>query len=617
MKPVVIDFETFAIERRPDFPPKPVGVSIKYPGEKAHYYAFGHPTGNNCAKISAEKALRKAWNYSGGLLFHNAKFDVDVAVTHMGMDEPNWNQIHDTMFLLFLSDPHASTFALKPSAERILKMPSEERDAVKDWLVANGVVSKASKGWGAFIAYAPGDLVGKYADGDVIRTEKLFTKLYAEIKKRKMLPAYDRERQLMPILLENERRGVPVSTRLVADVESYRQVVKKLDGWICRTLKAKDLPIDSGVQLLGALQDAKKVDTSRLGLTPTGAYKTDKESLADAITDKTLAAALNYRASLLTCLGTFMEPWLEQARRSNGRIFTSWNQVRGGSSQKSSGAVTGRLSSSPNFQNIPKEFKPFWAHEAKGLPRAPFPLPSLPKVRSYLIPEPGCALIGRDYSQQELRVLAHYAGGDLLTAYTEDPKLDMHQHAQAVISEMLGREVPRGEIKTTGFGLIYGMGVGLLAKKTGATVDAARQIKNTYLAAFPGIKDLMQEMRRRAAENLPIRTWGGREYYCEPPALINGEIRTFDYKMVNVLVQGSSADCTKQAIIEYHATKPPSHHLLITVHDELLASVPVGEVDAGHAALRRAMASVNFDVAMLSDGKSSTTNWAEMQRYDD
>ena len=618
MKPVCVDFETFGIEQRPDYPPKPVGVSIKYPGKKAHYYAFGHPSENNCTKAEAQDALHSAWLHPGGVLFHNAKFDVDVAETHMGMPRLHWSRMHDTMFMLFLEDPDAPTFSLKPSAERLLSMAPEERDAVRDWLVEHKVVSKSSSKWGAFIAHAPGDVVGRYADGDVIRTEKLFNLLLPRLKKAGMLKAYDRERQLMPILLDNERRGIRVDTpRLCNDVAFYGKLAVQIDTWIRKRLKSKSLNIDSGADLLEALRTCGKINDALVGKTPKMADRTDKETIQAAVTDKVLAAMLLYRASLQTCLKTFLQPWLASAERC-GRIFTSWNQVRTVRGSHAAGAVTGRLSSTPNFQNIPNEFSDFF----KGL-TAPFEIPDLPLCRQYIIPDEGYTLVGRDYSQQELRVLAHFAGGALLEAYLEDPRIDIHDHATRMMAQFLGWDISdpaefklrRKGVKNTGFGLIYGMGVAKLGVKSGITTDEARELKSNYLSMFPELRELNADLKRRAAAGEPYFTWGKRRYFCEPATIEGDEVRTYEYKMINRLVQGSSADCTKQAIINFDRECGNAFDLLLTVHDEVLIQVPSDFVEEGHQLLDFCMQDVAFQVPMLSDGKTSTTNWSEMKPH--
>ncbi len=563
-RPVTIDFETYGIESRPVYPPVPVGVSIKLPGKKAHYYAWGHPTKNNCTKAQGVAALKKVWNWVDGLLFQNGKFDVDVAEVHCGLKVPPWQCIHDTLFLLFLDDPHQLELSLKPSAARLLDMPPDEQETVRDWLlehqpVPNVKISK-SKGsehyWARYIAFAPGDIVGAYADGDTIRTEKLFDLLWIKTVKRGMLAAYDRERQLMPMLLDMERTGVPVDVkRLKTDVALYRSWLDQINAWVMRKLKVKAtshgafevdgewvINLDSGQDLVEAMVGAKVVDTNKMPLTTTGKYQYNKEALLLGVTDKQLLAVLKYRTQLQTCLRTFMEPWLRTATRSNGLIFTTWNQTKTPSGRGSVGTRTGRLSATPNFQNIPNEFKPIFSHDegGKGLARCPWnALPRLPDVRSYVTPFKGEVLVDRDYSQQEPRILAHFDGGDLMKRYLADPWIDLHDYAKAELAKA-GKHYERKRVKNTNLGLIYGMGVGLLAEKNEMPVDEASALKKAVMNLYPGLKAMYADMKVRARTNVPIRTWGGREYYCEPPKLVDGRIR-----------QGSAADATKEAISRF------------------------------------------------------------------
>lgn len=628
-KPVTVDFETFGIEGRPKYPPMPVGVSIKYPGKKSKYYAWGHPTGNNCCWSDGAAELKKAWAHKDGVLFQNGKFDVDVAEVHFGLPIPAWDKIHDTMFLLFLDDPHQMELGLKPSATRLLGLPADEQDAVGEWLIANQPVkgvkiskSKSSEHYfGRYIAYAPGDLVGKYANGDVDRTEAIFNLLWKKTVDRGMLTSYDRERKLMPILLEMERQGLQMDhKRLADDVAMYNDWRVKIDAWIVKTLKADaDINLDSGAQLVDAMVKAGKADPGLLPKTPTGKFQTNKEALLQGVTDKVLLAVLKYRTQLNTCLNTFMQPWLATANASGGLIFTTWNQTKSPSGDHNVGTRTGRLSSTPNFQNIPKEFAAIFHHEApaKKLPKSPFKevLPPLPKVRSYITPFKGEIFIDRDYSQQEPRILAHFDGGALMDKYIENPWIDFHDYAKAELEKM-GKFYDRKPVKNTNLGLIYGMGVGKLAERNGMTVEESSELKKAILMLYPGLKQMYSDMKLRAKNKEPIRTWGGREYYCEEPKLIDGRIREFDYKLVNVLIQGSAADCTKEAIIRYHAAKHPDAKIVLNVHDQVTVSVPKKILKPEMEVLRKTMESVEFDVSILSEGAISATNWDELQDYD-
>lgn len=632
--PVVIDFETSGIASRPAYPPAPCGVSIKYPNRAARYYPFGHLSPNmargvQVTQTAVRRELRRAYDHPDGMLFQNGKFDLDVAEVHLGLPLPQWDRVHDTLFLLFLDDPHQAELSLKPSAERLLGLPPGERDELVEWLVQHQPVpgvkisaSKASESYAMkYVPYAPPSIVGKYANGDVDRTEGLFNLLWPKTQSRGMLGAYDRERQLMPILLEMERRGVAVANhRLQVDVELYQDYFAQVDRAIYRMLKCNAFNLNSGDELMRALIGAKKVDLSKVPRTKSGKkLQTNKDVLLQAISDQVLLASLGYRSQLKTFLGTFMEPWAKTALASGGVIYTLWNQVR----SADSGTRTGRLSSTPNFQNIPKEAKPHFAHRgvpakiAKTLPAPPVRgLPDLPSIRAYITPFKGQWLIDRDYSQQEPRILAHFDGGALMQKYLDDPWIDFHDYARIELAKM-GLIYERKPVKNTNLGLIYGMGVGKLAMKNDMNVKEASTLRKSILHLYPGLREMYRDMQQRARNHEPIRTWGGREYYCEEPRIVDGRIREFDYKMVNVLIQGSAADCTKEAIIRFHtAASRERWPLILNVHDQLTASVPPRERVKAMGVLQHAMESVEFDVPILTEGSMSNTNWAELVDFD-
>ena len=608
----------------------PTGVSIKRWGKPSRYYSWGHPVENNCLPSEGLAALAAVWNEPDGLLFHNAKFDLDCAEVHLGLPIPPWQRIHDTMLMLFLDDPNQRRVDLKGAAQRILDMPPEERDTIADWLIKNQPIpfvrinnAKSGKSpAGKYIAYAPGGIVGAYAKGDTDRTEGLFKAIWPTLKKRKMLAAYERERKLLPILLDMERKGVRVDVgRLEKDVAQYTAVLEKVDPWIRKKLGKPTLNIDSDKDLVDALIKGGFAKAEDFGVTDGGQYKADKITLEAAINDKQLGSVLRYRGALSTCLVTFMRPWLRVALQNDGLIFTSWNQVKA----QGMGARTGRLSSTPNFQNIPKLFKPLFAHEEadlpkakrKGLPKVPFALPALPLVRSYVIPLfPDHVLVDRDYSQQEPRILAHFEASALMEQYKANPWIDYHDNAKEHIERLLKREFERTPIKNINLGIIYGQGIGSLAVKNEATVAETKQLKAAILTLYPGLGQMNRDMKTLAASNLPLITWGGREYYCEPPVMIGTHKQTFEYKMVNTLVQGSAADCTKEAIIRFYDVKQPDWYLYFNVHDQLTSSVPRSDLHKAQEVMRERMESVEFDVLILSEGKWSDQNWAALIDYD-
>jgi DNA polymerase I len=640
----VVDFETHGIQGRPDYPPKPVGVAIKRPGRKSRYYAFGHASENNCTEDVVRSALADVWESGDDILMHNAKFDLDVAETHWGLRLPRWDRVHDTTFLLFLDDPNQREVGLKPAAARLLRMPPGERDAVKDWLlehqpVAGVRIGKGDHGkhpWGAFIAYAPGKLVGAYACGDVDRTEGLYRLLLPSIVKRGMLEAYNRERRLSQILLAMERQGVRVDVQaLRRDIKVYRAAQAQADAMILDLLgimPGTEFNVGSGDQIVAALTDAGMLDMTKVTWTDGGKsgnkkVSTAKGALDDAVSDRRVSALLRYRSALNTCLSTFMEPWLEVAARTGGLIYTSWNQIKGESGM---GTRTGRLSSSPNFQNIPKEFTDLFKDIKDAAIKA---LPSLPMCRAYVLPyAPGHVLVGRDFSQQEVRILAHFEDGPLLEQYLKEPWTDMHDFARGHLETVFSRPFTRGPVKAVGLGLIYGQGVGSLAKRNGWTVTDTQKVSDAILALYPGLRTMREDMKNYSRIGTPLRTWGGRLCLCEPPRIVDGEFKTYAYKMVNTLIQGSAADDTKEAMIAYvtrllggeaawdnEVASQLLHHpwkLLLQVHDELLTSVPRKDLVPGHAMLREAMESVPFDLPILTEGVWSDRDWGSMEKYD-
>lgn len=610
---VVLDFETKGIEARPAYPPEPVGVAIKLPDERRpRYFAWGHPTGNNSTKGVAGALLQRVFEGSDDILCHNAKFDIDVANTHFGLAIPNWTRLHDTMYRLFLADPHSETLSLKPSAERLFGMKPDEQNAVADWLLKNLGI-RGDKAAGANIWRAPGSLVGKYAIGDIVRT----LKIEKHLAKTTSGPAYDRERRLMPILLDNERRGMRFDVeRAALQVPLYEKASLDADNWLRHRLKTPGLNLDADMQVAEALDRAGVVTT--WAWTAGGAGRKPQRSMArknlgvERFADPEVFRVLGYRTRLQTVLALNLKPWLEMAQANGGKIFTEWNQVRrqrdGGDT---SGTRTGRLSCS-RFQNISKDFddKGDGYEHPKSLV-----LPRLPLVRDYLLPDAGETFVHRDYNQQEFRILAHYEDGPLRDSYIADPKIDYHNLMQTRIKTLCGINYPRRLIKAINFALNYGTGVPKLAEMAHIEISVAKELRAAAKTAAPGVEALQMELKRRGKSGQSLRTWGGREYFCEPARYSETHQRwvTFEYRLLNVLIQGSAADCTKEAMIRYHEKYRKKGRMLVTVHDEINLSVPTEHAKAESDRLRQAMESIEFDVPMLTDAKYGPS-WGQLKK---
>lgn len=623
-----LDFESEAIGPRPnEYPPKPVGLSVRWPNGKTEYIAWAHPAGDNTHTFEeARNALLLA--YSGPVLFHNAAFDMEVAYQHMGMPFPrDW---HDTLFLLFLFNPHARTYALKESAEEILKVAPDERDAVRDWVLAN-VAGSNKKTFGAHISKAPVALVGPYAIGDVDRTFALFKRLAPPVLEAQGA-AYTREKRLLPHLLAAERRGIRVDRPLL---EQWRvrldSVVEAADKVIRAGLNAPTLNVDSNDELAAALQAAGQVthwettDGMVLELdgtprTPTAALLRPPISFATAspeptaapgkrsmakdvlvriIKDRHLSRLLVYRNSAATMLRTFVDAWLALSA-ADGRLHTKWHQVRGVSAN---GTKTGRIASSnPNLANVPNpaniEIPTGW--------------PALPSLREALLPEEGEVWVSADYSQQELRIAAHFEDGEIQAAYRRNPKLDLHTFAQELIEVRTGLKVERKKTKTVAFASIYGAGIGQLAAQMGVPLFEANEVRNAYFKALPGLGDLIRNVEEEGLRNGKVRTIGGRVIPVEKAKLQDGRWRSFVYKLLNHLVQGSAADQTKQAIVDF-CERGGSGMFLTTVYDEINLSVRPEQVADVNAALVAAMkAAIPLDVPIEVDVESGP-NWGELK----
>lgn len=629
LRPIGLDTETLPIGLRPAgrYPPKPVSFSLKLPEwRKPQFFSWGQKTGgNNCSRDDAKNVLTEVYaraSEAEPLLFHNAKFDLEVIEAEFGLQLPPWHCWHDTMFLLFLDDPHQRALGLKPAAARLLDMSQSERDEVEAWILEHKkqleadfpeIVSdydgiKPSTA-GKFIAYAPGTVVGPYANGDLVRTHGIFNLKYTEITiTRGMREAYDRERRLLPILLRNEQRGIAVDVpALERDLPILEAAQRKTDDWLRKALKAPDLDLDKDAEVGKALDEAGVV--TEWTLTKTGRKSTSKKNLKlSHFGDPKIAAAYSYRQKCATTLETFIRPWLHFG--GTGRMHTSWNQVRQAKAKGDPGGTrTGRPSSQdPNFLNMPKKVK---ESEVGGfmMPRHIRGLPELPKVRSYIVPSHKGWVIGRrDFNQQELRVLAHFEDGALLKAYLENPRLDVHEHLMNQILELLGIEVDRSITKTLNFGYIYGQGMGSLAEKMDRSVDEVKQFRDAQLSVLPGLKQLSNTLKARTRDGGCIRTWGGREYYVEPPVFSEKYNRwqTFEYKLVNYLVQGSSADATKESIIRYEDVRKDGEFLL-SVYDENDIEAHAKAIRKEMLILREAMLSLEFDVPLLSDGEVGPT----------
>jgi DNA polymerase I-like protein with 3'-5' exonuclease and polymerase domains len=616
-KPIPIDLETASISEhpRPGSPP-PGGLAIQMPGKPEMYLSWGHASENGVftldkkgntvksksitdPKRAAALMLKDAFKHPGGILGHNvAKFDLPVIEDHLKIKPPAWDKVDDTLFTMFLRDPHATTLSLKPAAERWLGEEPTERDAVYDWLAVHGIIAKPrtekgvvkyAKDAGAHILKAPGSLVAAYAIGDIARARGLHELHMPWVVEKKMRAAYDVERELAPILLDNERRGVRVDMKaLERDLGIYEAALKKADTWLRKKLKSPGLNLDSDDDVAAALRKSGVV--KKFPQTPGGKDSISKKNLTeDFFEDPRVTVkgfdgkmakhsgvwlALYYRNALANVLSHSIRKWFEEGSQKGGYIFRDWNQVRQANGNGAKGARSGRITVS-DFQNITKDY----SDKGDGYAHPAFmEVPELPLVRKYILADAGEIFGHSDVDQQEMKLVAHYEDGALAEAYRRNPKTDIHVDVQKMIFDVTGKQYERRPVKVVDFRTVYGGGKSGLAEHLKIPYEEASDLIDNWRRALPDVVDLDSSLKKTFKAGGYIRTLGGRIYYVKPPAMakkgpMKGRMIEFSYTALNYLIQPSAADQTKKAIIDYHKHPKRKARMLVTVHDEVNISM--------------------------------------------
>jgi DNA polymerase-1 len=338
---------------------------------------------------------------------------------------------------------------------------------------------------------------------------------------------------------------------------------------------------------LGSPKQIGEILFGKLGLpvgrrTASGAPSTDEDVLAELAADYPLPAKLLEHRSLAKLKGTYTDKLPQMVNPATGRVHTTYAQAV---------AVTGRLSSNdPNLQNIPIR------------------TPEGRRVREAFIAPPGHVIMSADYSQIELRIMAHISGDEgLLRAFGEG--IDIHR---ATAGEVFG--VPVGEVtseqrryaKVINFGLIYGMGAFGLASNLGIEQKAARDYIDRYFARYPGVKRYMDETRQEARARGYVETVFGRRLWLPEINSPNGPRRSgAERAAINAPMQGTAADLIKMAMISVQKSIDAANRrtrMVMQVHDELVFEVPEDEIEWARTEVPRTMASIaELKVPLLAE----------------
>ena len=398
-----------------------------------------------------------------------------------------------------------------------------------------------------------------YAAEDADITLRLHLELWPQIQESPgLLYVYEKiEMPAMRVLGVMERNGIRIDSALLA--KQGQQVGKRLlelEGEI-HQLAGQPFNIQSPKQIAEILFG--QLELPVIKKTPSGAPSTDEEVLQKLAEDYPLPARiLDYR-SLAKLMSTYIEKLPRMADPKTGRVHTNFSQAT---------AVTGRLASSdPNLQNIPVR-----TEEGR-------------RIREAFVPADGCKLLSADYSQIELRIMAHIAEDENLLAAFRDGK-DVHQ---ATAAEIFG--IPLDDVsseqrryaKVINFGLIYGMSAFGLAGNLGIERSAAQNYIAKYFDRYPGVAQYMEHTRLEARENGYVETVFGRRLWLPEIKGSNGPRRQgAERAAINAPMQGTAADLIKLAMIaveDWLEKEQLKTRLLLQVHDELVFDVPLDEVE--------------------------------------
>ena len=430
-----------------------------------------------------------------------------------------------------------------------------------------------------------------YAAEDADITLRLHSELWPQIQENQgLLYVYEQiEMPAMRVLGIMERNGIRIDSALLA--KQGQQVGKRLlelEGEI-HQLAGQPFNIQSPKQIAEILFG--QLELPVIKKTPSGAPSTDEEVLQKLAEDYPLPARiLDYR-SLAKLMSTYIEKLPRMADPKTGRVHTNFSQAT---------AVTGRLASSdPNLQNIPVR-----TEEGR-------------RIREAFVPADGCKLLSADYSQIELRIMAHIAEDEnLLTAFRDGK--DVHQATAAEIFGIALDEVSseqRRYAKVINFGLIYGMSAFGLAGNLGIERSAAQNYIAKYFDRYPGVAQYMEHTRLEARENGYVETVFGRRLWLPEIKGSNGPRRQgAERAAINAPMQGTAADLIKLAMIaveDWLEKEQLQTKLLLQVHDELVFDVPLDEIELLQAKLPGLMCNVAELKVPLVVSIGIGDNWEE------
>jgi len=556
-----------------------VGISLAVKPGRACYIPVGHIILDEITQLPRQQVIErlKPIFEDGKItkLAHNAKFDMMV-LAEAGVEVKGL--AFDSMIAAHLLGE--KSLGLKALAFAKL---ATEMTPIKD-LIGSGAKQ---------ISMAEVDIrqATDYAAADADMTLQLARLLEKELQKEGLTKLFTEvEMPLVPVLLLMERNGVAVDAAMLKEMSQVLGgQVAKLEEKIYAEAK-HEFNINSPLQLGKVLFEEMQLPTTRRGK---GKYSTEASVMEELRPVHPIAGYILEYRQLTKIKSTYIDTLPALVNPRTGRIHTSFNQTR---------TTTGRLSSSdPNMQNIPVR------GELGG------------QVRQAFVAPAGTLLLGGDYSQIDLRALAHLSGDEaLIQAFRNDE--DIHA---ATASRLFG--VPPERItadqrrfaKTVNFGVIYGMSGYGLEQATELSREEAGKFIKAYFEKYPGVRRYLDATKERAHRDGYVQTLLGRRRYIPDIHSANRQVREAAERMaINMPVQGTSADIIKIAMIDLAREmekKRLKSKMLLQVHDELVFEVPEGEMETMRALVLEVMeAAVKLNVPLKVDTKAGK-NWGEMK----
>ena len=564
-----------------------VGIAVAV-HDWAGYYPIKHEGGGNMDHGMVTRWLQDVLKTPADKIFHNAMYDVCFLRAERFEIQ---GRIIDTMIAGSLVDENRFRYDLGSMGRDYVGRGKNE-----------AVLAETAKEWGidakSEMYKLPAMYVGAYAEADAQLTLDLWQEMKKEIINQDIEDIFKLETELFPCLVDMRFLGVRVDTEAAYELKQKLLAEEKE----CLRIVQKETGVDT--QIWAARSIAQVFEKLHLPFDRT--EKTNSPSFTKNFLQnhphpivQKIARAREINKAHTTFIDTIIK------HEHLGRIYAEINQLR----SDSGGTVTGRFSyANPNLQQIPARNKELG-----------------PMIRSLFIPEQDCKWGVFDYSQQEPRLVVHYAAlqnmyavGDVLDAYN-DGDADFHK----IVAEMAN--IPREQAKTINLGLFYGMGKNKLQAELGVNKEKAQELFRQYHSRVPFVKQLMDSVMSRAQDRGRIRTllgrlcrfhlWEPNQFGIHKPlphdaALAEhgpGIRRAYTYKALNRLIQGSAADMTKKAMIDLYKEGITPH---IQVHDELDISV---ESKAHADKIKEIMeGAVALEVPNKVDYESGT-NWGNIK----